>query len=106
MRFEAFALNCLALGCLGIALATGSTQAACSKPEAPTCATRMVPFATDKDADDCRLDMLRYRDGMDRYASCLGETSADQEKAVRGEYEDIRIRFNRRARGEFGTGSQ
>jgi hypothetical protein len=45
--------------------------------------------------------MLAFRDGMDRYASCLGETSSDGEKAARAEYEDIRIRFNRRARGEF-----
>jgi hypothetical protein len=61
----------------------------------------IVPFPTDRDADDCRIVMLAFRDGMDRYASCLGETSSDGEKAARAEYEDIRIRFNRRARGEF-----
>jgi len=45
--------------------------------------------------------MLTFRDRMDRYASCLGETSSDEEKAARAEYEDVRVRFNRRARGEF-----
>jgi len=45
--------------------------------------------------------MLSFRDGMDRYASCVGETSSDDEKAARAEYEGIRVRFNRRARGEF-----
>jgi hypothetical protein len=52
-------------------------------------------------ADDCRKDMLKFRDAMDRYASCLGEVSANQEKAARDDYEQVRIRFNKRARGEF-----
>jgi hypothetical protein len=46
--------------------------------------------------------MLRFRDDMDVYAECLGETSADDEKQAREAYEDVRIRFNRRARGEYG----
>ena len=96
MRFDA-----LALACLGAALTASPLWAACSKPDAPTCATRTVPFATDRDADDCRISMLSFRDGMDRYASCVGETSSDDEKAARAEYEEIRVRFNRRARGEF-----
>jgi len=91
----------LALCCFAIAATIDPLHAACSKPDAPACATRTVPFATDKDADDCRLAMLTFRDGMERYASCLGESSADQEQAARAEYEDIRVRFNRRARGEF-----
>jgi len=45
--------------------------------------------------------MLRFRDEMDGYASCLGEASADQEKAARDDYENVRIRFNERARAEF-----
>jgi hypothetical protein len=100
MRFDALALTCLGV-CLGVVLAADPLRAACNKPDAPTCATRTIPFATDKDADDCRLDMLSYRDRMDRYAACLGETSSEDEKTARAEYEDIRVRFNRRARGEF-----
>ena len=96
MRF-----NALALACLGAALMASPLRAACSKPDTPTCATRTVPFATDRDADDCRISMLAFRDAMERYASCLGETSSDGETAARAEYEDIRVRFNRRARGEF-----
>ncbi|HXW26260.1 MAG TPA: hypothetical protein VEK73_16065, partial [Xanthobacteraceae bacterium] len=69
---------------------------------APTCATQTVPFASVKAADDCRKDMLAFRDAMDAYAACLGQTSADDEKKARDAYEDIRVRFNRRARGEYG----
>ncbi len=95
MRFDGFAL-----GAIGILLTATPLAAACSKPDAPSCATQAGPFARDKAADDCRKDMLRYRDDMDAYASCLGETSASEEKAARAAYEDIRVRFNRRARGE------
>jgi hypothetical protein len=38
---------------------------------------------------------------MDRYASCLGEGSAEQEKAAHDDYEDVRVRFNQRAREDF-----
>jgi hypothetical protein len=87
---------------IGLAvLAVAPSQGACLKPEAPGCALQRVPFATDTAADNCRLDMLKFRDAMDGYASCLGEVSADQEKAARDDYEQVRIRFNKRARGEF-----
>ena len=82
-------------------LAAGSAYAACDKPAAPACAIATVPFAKDQDADDCRKEMLRFRDGMEAYATCLGSTSAAEEKVARDEYEDIRIRFNKRARGEL-----
>jgi hypothetical protein len=82
-------------------LVVTASQAACSKPDAPICALERIPFATDVAADDCRKDMLKFRDAMDAYASCLGETSAYQEKVARNDYEEVRIRFNKRARGEF-----
>ena len=85
---------------LGV-LAVTASQGACVKPDAPSCALERVPFASDLAADNCRKDMLAFRDAMDGYASCLGETSADQEKAAHDEYENVRIRFNQRARGEF-----
>jgi hypothetical protein len=90
----------LAAIALGV-LAVTASQGACLKPEAPSCALERIPFASDKAADDCRKDMLKFRDAMDDYASCLSEVSADQEKAARADYEDVRVRFNRRARGEF-----
>jgi hypothetical protein len=76
--------------------------AACNSPAAPACATQTVPFASVKAADDCRKEMLAFRDAMDTYAACLGQTSADEEKQARDAYEDVRVRFNRRARGEYG----
>jgi hypothetical protein len=75
--------------------------AACSKPGAPACALERVPFASDKAADDCRIEMLSFRGKMDEYASCLGQASVDEEKAARDEYEDVRVKFNQRARGEI-----
>ena len=45
--------------------------------------------------------MLRFRDEMEAYASCLAQTSTEDEKAARDEYESVRVRFNRRARGEL-----
>lgn len=90
------------LAAIGVAvLAAAPSHAACSKPDAPACALERIPFASDLAADDCRKDMLKFRDAMGAYASCLGETSADQEKAARNDYDDVRIRFNKRARGEF-----
>ena len=86
-----------ALCCAGPALA----QPACVKPATPACAVARVPFPGDNAADDCRKDMLRFRDAMDAYASCLGQSAPDQEKVAREEYEDVRVRFNQRARGEF-----
>lgn len=47
------------------------------------------------------MAMLKFRDIMDEYATCLGATSAEQEKAAREEYEGVRTQFNKRARGEF-----
>jgi hypothetical protein len=86
----------------GLAVLTATaSQGACDKPAPPSCALERIPFASDKAADDCRKDMIKFRDAMDDYASCLGETSTDQEKAARNDYEDVRIRFNQRARGEF-----
>jgi hypothetical protein len=90
------------LAAIGLSvLAVTASQGACAKPEAPGCALERIPFASDEAADDCRKDMLKFRDAMDDYAYCLGEVSKDQEKGARDDYEDVRIRFNQRARGEF-----
>jgi hypothetical protein len=90
------------LAAVGIGiLAVTASQGACLRPEAPSCALARIPFPSDQAADDCRKDMLKFRDAMDDYATCLGETSKDQEKAARADYEDVRVRFNQRARGEF-----
>jgi hypothetical protein len=87
----------------GLFAAATASQAACVKPDAPSCAFERIPFASEATFDDCRMNMIKFRDAMDQYASCLGETSTDREKAARDEYEDVRIRFNQRARGEFDS---
>jgi hypothetical protein len=87
---------------IGLAVwAVTPSQGACMKPDAPNCALERIPFASDKAADDCRKEMVKFRDAMDGYASCLRDVSADQEKAARSEYEAVRVQFNQRARGEF-----
>lgn len=82
-------------------LAVTASQGACPKPDAPTCAFERIPFASEAAFDACRMEMLTFREAMDNYATCVGEVSAEQKKAARDEYEDVRIRFNQRARGEF-----
>jgi hypothetical protein len=87
---------------IGLAVfAVTPSQGGCVKPDAPNCALERVPFASDKAADDCRKDMIKFSAAMDHYAVCLAEVSAEQEKAARDDYEDVRVRFNQRARGEF-----
>jgi hypothetical protein len=87
-------------------LAVTPSQGACSKPDAPNCALERVPLASDKAADDCRKDMVKFRDAMDGYATCQAGVSADQEKAARDDYEEVRVRFNQRVRGEFDQPSR
>jgi hypothetical protein len=76
-------------------------QASCIKPDVPACAIARIPFPSDVAADDCRKDMLRFRDAMDTYASCRGQVSKGDEAAARDAYEDVRVRFNQRARGDL-----
>ena len=76
-------------------------QASCIKPAVPACAIARIPFPSDVAADDCRKDMLQFRDAMDVYAPCRGQVSKGDEAAARDEYEDVRVRFNQRARGEL-----
>jgi hypothetical protein len=78
-----------------------ASQASCIKPDIPACAIARIPFPNDTAADDCRKDMLRFRDAMDTYASCRGQVSKADETAARHEYEDVRVRFNQRARGDL-----
>jgi hypothetical protein len=95
------------LAAVGLAvLAVTPSQGACLKPDAPSCALERVPFASDKAADDCRKDMVKFRDAMDGYATCLAGVSTDQEKAARDDYDEVRARFNQRARGEFDQPSR
>lgn len=73
----------------------------CVKPEPPACVRARTPFDGQADFDACRKEMLAFRDAMDQRASCLAPKSAADEKAARDEYEEVRVRFNKRARGAF-----
>ncbi len=97
-----------ALGTIALLAVTGlGTLAAmaqaptCTKATAPPCALARVPFESESAADTCRKEMLSFRDEMEKYASCLSGVSPGQEQAARNEYEDVRVRFNKRAREEF-----
>jgi hypothetical protein len=90
-----------ALALLAFAMIPSTSQAQCAKPAAPACALQRVPFETDMAADTCRKEMIVFRDAMRVYAECRGKTSKDDQAAANGEYEDVRARFNKRARGEL-----
>jgi hypothetical protein len=96
MRYDVMALTIM-----GVLSAT-PVQAACSRPSAPVCATQTGAFAGLQDFDECRMRMLAYRDATDAYAACVKEEAlpSQEEQSARDEFEDIRTRFNRRARGE------
>jgi hypothetical protein len=91
----------MAVAILGLLWGT-PVQAACSKPNAPACATQTGAFAGVRDFDECRKIMLIYRDATDAYAACVKQEGlpSQEEQSARDEFEDIRVRFNRRARGE------
>lgn len=81
--------------------ATQGEAQECPKPVAPACVGMRAPFTDETDFDVCRKEMLTFRDAMDQRASCLAPKSAVDEKAARDEYEEVRVRFNKRARGEI-----
>jgi hypothetical protein len=103
MRRRFMRVGIVAFGAVGILL-LAHPAAACNRPDTPACATQSGPFASDKAADDCRKVMLRFRAGMDAHAACLGRTSPRDAQAARADYDDIRVRFNRRARGSEAIG--
>jgi hypothetical protein len=85
------------------ALSTTALAQSCAKPVTPACALeRRAPFADQNAFDDCRKEMLAFRDGMTAYAGCLGQASKPaEESAANEEFESVRVQFNRRARGEL-----
>jgi hypothetical protein len=85
---------------LSVSAVTPGAAQECAKPAPPACALARTPFAGEADYDACRRDMLAFRDAMDQHASCLAPKSGADEKAARDEYEEVRVRFNKRARGE------
>jgi hypothetical protein len=85
---------------IGILLA-GPLQAACTKPDAPACATQTGAFVDVSDFDRCRIQMFSYQGGVEAFAACLQqEGQSSQEEAARDELKNTLAQFNRRARGD------
>ena len=85
----------LAAALVGVG-AGGSSYAACSKPQAPSCAIEGA-FAKARDQDQCRLRMLDYQGGMEDFAQCLRNEGRDEKSAV-DELAYTLSEFNRRSR--------
>jgi hypothetical protein len=95
MRAAAF--TCAAIGILILSPA----HAACTKPAIPACAVEKGGFASDASFDQCRMQMLAYKDAMEMHASCAKEAgSAQQAQSSEEELQATLAIFNRRARGE------
>jgi hypothetical protein len=90
----------LAVTCIGILIA-GPSYGACTKPEAPVCGQQPGAFASPADFDQCRIQMISYKGGMETFADCLQkEGQSAQEQSAREELDTVLAQFNRRARGE------
>jgi len=75
--------------------------AACTKPDIPACAVEKGAFASEANFDQCRMQMLAYKDGMEQHATCTKEAGSPQEgQATEDELQATLAKFNRRARGE------
>jgi hypothetical protein len=85
---------------IGILIA-GPSHGACTKPNTPACAIQNNAFPSPADFDQCRMQMIAYKGGMETYAACLKEAAqSPEEQSARDELENTLSQFNRRARGE------
>jgi hypothetical protein len=86
--------------CLAV-LMPGPVYAACGKPDIPVCAVQKGAFPGEADFDQCRKQMLVYKDAMEKHASCTKEAGSPQEgQSSEEELQATLAAFNRRARGE------
>jgi hypothetical protein len=84
------------------AVAGAQAQGTCSKPQAPACAVERGQFDGQAGYDQCRMQMLAYKGGMEGYADCLDQASRPTDgQSARDELEAILTTFNRKARGEL-----
>lgn len=85
---------------VGILIASPS-YGSCTKPDAPLCALQAGRFAGVADFDNCRLQMVAYKDGMEALAQCHKQAGqSSQEQSALDELQGTLDRFNRKARGE------
>lgn len=76
----------------------------CSKPDAPSCATRYGPFDDNDDFENCRRKMRYYQSDVETFNSCTADEFDAVKRELESEREDVRndvndaVRsFNRRA---------
>jgi hypothetical protein len=74
---------------------TADAQGYCSKPDAPSCASRYGTFDDQDEFERCRSRMTAYRSDVESYLSCIKRES---DSALQ-DYNDAVERFNQRARG-------
>lgn len=88
--------------CVAVAvLIAGPAHAACTKPAIPACAVEKGAFASEANFDQCRIQMLAYKDEMEKHASCAKEAGSPQDgQSSEEELQATLATFNRRARGE------
>jgi hypothetical protein len=95
MRAAAFASIAVAV------LISGPAHAACTKPDIPACAVEKGAFTGEASFDQCRIQMLTYKDAMEKHASCTKEAGSPQAgQASEQELQATLAKFNQRARGE------
>jgi len=68
---------------------------ACSKPTPPHCVRNSYTYEDDMNFQNCRSDLERYLDNVERYRECL----IDKASAVRSEANQTVEEFNCRADG-------
>ena len=76
------------------ALTTGNASAFCSKPDAPSCASRYGAFDDEYDFNRCKRKIESYRSEVEYFLDCL-KREGDE---ATGEFKDAVDSFNRRAR--------
>ena len=65
------AMRAAAFRCAAFAvLMSGPAYAACTKPAIPACANEKGGFSSAANFDACRLQMLPYKDAMEKHAAC------------------------------------
>ena len=95
-------MRAAAFTCIIIAiLISAPADAACPKPDIPACAVEKGAFSGAAVFDQCRIQMLVYKDAMESHASCTREAGSPQEgQSSEEELQAALAQFNRRARGE------
>jgi hypothetical protein len=86
---------------LMLSLATGPAAAYCSKPSAPSCATRYGSFDDEYEFDRCKREMEYYESEVESYLSCQtheAEQIRSDNQSTINDYDDAVQSFNRRAR--------